>query len=201
MKTGGARQVIDVGAMLGADNARAALSTFLGREIPSGETTVELKSIMEMPELLGGMETEVATVLMEIEGDMPGNILLILYFESAGALVRQTTKDLEHGGGNDEMAVSALKEIGNILLSSFVNSFIDVSGLSMELSPPCFSRGPCGAVLDCLMSAYEQMGGRCLFIQTGFHDLESFIKAHILFLPYPSAMERFEASFENGMRA
>lgn len=191
--------ILDVCAMMGAAGAGEALSKLLDREIVMGDTSARIASPAEIQDALGGPDSEVAMVMMEMTGDVEGEILLVFPIESAAVVVSRTSRqNFDAYGENTELAMSSLEETGNILLSSFTGALSDISGLEIELSPPCISVGPCGATLDYVIISHERHGGKCLNINTGFFDLDNFVTGHIFLLADPEQLAKFTSSNAGG---
>lgn len=176
---------------IGAGNAVTALSTLLGRRI---EMTVPAVSILPIPavaELLGGDEAIVVGVYFRIEGDAPGNMLFVMDKASSKQLVdilmgniSQKTAVLDTF---DDLALSALMEIGNILGSSYLTALVTMTNLSLQISVPALAYDMSQAVLNIGLIQYGQVGDSALVIETAFHAGESVVSSHFFFIPDPDS--------------
>lgn len=184
-------------ANAGADRARYALSKIMDREVEMSGVEAMMKPLQEMPEVLGDVESEVVAILMELTPDAPGNILLLIYFDSAMNIAEQLLST--HCSSDEEISEltsSALEETGNMMMSSFLSAIAEQTGIPLEPLPPLISQGPCGAVMDYIIVSYDQYGEDCVFIKTDFSDYAQSLKAFILFLPFPETAERLMSAAE-----
>ena len=111
---------------IGAGNAATALATMLGTKVDMTVPKVELVDFSDMGETLGGEEQIMAGIYLQISGDITGSIMFLLEEKSAHELVAHLmgTGDasFEEGQPFTEMEQSALSEIGNIIVGSYLNS-------------------------------------------------------------------------------
>ncbi len=127
-------------ANVGLGHATTALSEMAGRsfrmEIPNAES-LPMETVMQR---LGGKEDLAVGVYMPFEGDMEGQIAFVFPWASAQSLwntllgsAPATPDDV------DELAGSAMLEIGNIINSSYLNAISDMTGSSLQATPPLVS--------------------------------------------------------------
>ena len=107
---------------VGMGNAATALSQMVSDSVSLHVPSVTIADIAEVPDLIGGAERIVVGVTMQIHGDACGNILLVFPEESARQLAGQLLGEAVPGGRFDAMAESTLKEVGNILGSSYLGA-------------------------------------------------------------------------------
>jgi chemotaxis protein CheC len=195
--------MLEAAARAGAESAREALSSLLDRDIVLSGISVESRSIVNLPETIGGSDTEVVAILMELTEEMPGNILLVIYFDRAEEFARELTASEVNLAEMDEMTMSALGETGNIMLNSFLTATAELTGQSLFPLPPLVSKGPCAAVMDYIMIRYDEFGSDCVLMKIGYSDRDQGIHTHILFFPLPETAEKLAAAAgsraENGV--
>ena len=63
---------------IGAGNATTALSQLINTRIDMRVPQVKLLSFAELAEIIGGAETLVAGILLNLEGDIDGSMLFVL---------------------------------------------------------------------------------------------------------------------------
>ena len=109
---------------VGAGNAATALSQVLNKKIDMNVPKVSLIPIEEVPDLVGGPDSLIVAIFLRVYGKAPGNILFLMPKKNAFFLV-DDLMGRPHGTTQtlDAMDESALKEIGNILTGSYLNSF------------------------------------------------------------------------------
>lgn len=123
---------------IGAGNATAALSVMMNSNLRMEVPIVRVLDFNEIPDLVGGADTIVATVLTHFEGEISGMTLFILELEEAKNLIctmlgKSNSEEFEEF---DHMAKSALKEVGNILMSSYISSICTLANFQLHTDPP-----------------------------------------------------------------
>ena len=113
-----------------------------------------------------------AGIYLAIEGDITGSIMFLLQEESAHSLVARLmgTAPSKNEDGFNEMEISALKEIGNIITGSYLNSLSTLTNLTITESVPDISIDMAGAILSVPAIEFGMLGDKILLIQTAFTD-------------------------------
>jgi chemotaxis protein CheC len=188
---------------IGMGHAATAMSQLLDETIQLNVPRVTLTEIAEVPELLGGAENLVAGVTLQILGDARGNILLVFPSESASRLLGRLLRQEEAVPLESEIAVSTLKEVGNILASAYLNALGGLLGKTLIPSIPMFSCDMAGAVVDYLLIELSELGDQALTVETEFRGDDSSrepIRGHFFLLPDPQSLHVLLTSVggENG---
>lgn len=155
---------------IGTGNATTALSKMLNCKVDMYVPQVRLLDFSEVGSVIGGEELLMAGVYLGVQGDISGSILFMLEVSSAQKLIR-----ILLGGDSDEtqlseMEESALKEIGNIITASYLNSLSSLTGLSIYPTVPALCLDMAGAILSVPAIVYGTMADKLLMIQTQFFD-------------------------------
>jgi chemotaxis protein CheC len=156
---------------IGAGNATTALAQMLGAKVDMSVPQVKLLDFKDVGDCMGGAEQIMAGIYLKIEGDVEGSIMYLSDQKAARALVNKlmgtdTPEDAEF----EEMELSALKEIGNIITGSYLNSLSTMTGLKMLPSVPYLAVDMCGAILSVPAIEFGLMGDKLLLIETAFSD-------------------------------
>ena len=171
---------------IGAANATTALAQMLQRKIDMSVPTAELLEFKNLGETIGGEETVMAGVYMTVNGDITGSMMFLLKKESARRLVNQllfrSNEDIDPDADFDEMEMSAMKEIGNIMTGSYLNSMSDLTRLKIYPSVPDITIDMAGAILSVPAIEFGVLGDRILMIQTRFFD-EIEIDGYFILVP------------------
>ena len=171
---------------IGAGNATTALAQMLQRKIDMSVPTAELLEFKNLGETIGGEETVMAGVYMTVNGDITGSMMFLLKKESARRLVNQllfrSNEDIDPDADFDEMEMSAMKEIGNIMTGSYLNSMSDLTRLKIYPSVPDITIDMAGAILSVPAIEFGVLGDRILMIQTRFFD-EIEIDGYFILVP------------------
>ncbi len=134
-------------ANIGSGNAATSLSAMLGRPIDISVPSARALPLAEAVEAVGDADTEVTGVVLAVFGSIDAIVLLIFSPESAATLVTLLGVDPD-----DEMAASALCEIGNIVGCSYIGAFAAMTGLSLEPSPPSLATDMLGAIVTSVLA-------------------------------------------------
>ncbi|MBR1910670.1 MAG: chemotaxis protein CheC, partial [Lachnospiraceae bacterium] len=133
---------------------------------------VDLLEFSEVGEAMGGEEQIMAGIYLIVEGDISGSIMFLLEKSSAKALVAKLmgTTSENPDGEFDEMELSALKEIGNIITGSYLSSLSTLTNLNIHPTPPDICIDMCGAILSVPAIEFGAISDKMLLIATEFTD-------------------------------
>ena len=183
---------------IGTGNAATALSGLLSRMIHMDVPKTELVSIYELSEHYGDPLQIVGAVFVRSTGGFGCSLIFIQNEEDADVMVELLLK--QQFGTHipideipDEMKDSALSEVGNIVLSSFLNAINILLGTQHQISVPGVAHDMLSSILDVVASIYGQMGETALLVNTelSVDGLEAGrkISGHIILIPDPDALE------------
>ena len=149
---------------IGTGNAANALSSMLGCEVRIDMPEVRIMGYNEAIDWIGGPETVTAGVLARLEGEINGIILSIQHMEFINLV-------LQHMIGNGvedyqyltELEISALLEVGNIMISAFANAMAGLTDMKIRLTVPAFAVDMQGAIIAVPMAEF---GGQSDYIMT-----------------------------------
>lgn len=155
---------------IGTGNATTALSQMLNCKVDMNVPQVKLLEFSHVGELMGGEELIMAGIYLGVQGDIKGSILFLLEKESAQKLVERLLGTPSSGDELSEMEQSALKEIGNIITASYLNSLSTLTNLVIYPSVPALSIDMAGAILSVPAIVFGTIADKLLLIQTQFFD-------------------------------
>lgn len=169
---------------IGAGNATTSLSVLLQNNLRMEMPVVKITSFDEVPEMIGGAETVVSAVLTHFDGDVSGMILFVLELNEAKNLAgSMLNKTYDEGFTQfDHMDKSALKEVGNILMSSYLSSISTLTNLQVHTDPPAICVDMAGSVLDLPLIELGQIGDNALIIDSKFMDKDEPIDGFLMFV-------------------
>jgi two-component system chemotaxis sensor kinase CheA/chemotaxis protein CheC len=116
----------------GAEEATRSMTQMTGIEATVEVTKISLVERGDIGEELGE-ETEFVGVQFDFEGALAGETVLIFEREQSEEIVEAL---LPGGMESDSMAQSSVEEIGNIMMSGFIDGWAEYLGTSIEHSPP-----------------------------------------------------------------
>ena len=130
--------------------------------------------LMEAYELGGSIcdeEETVVGIFLEVQGDIDGSMMFLMNMESAHIIVNKLMmRDNDYREPFDEMDLSALKEIGNIIAASYLSALATLTNLRIAPSVPYISVDMAAAILSVPAIMFGQYGDNALFIETEFGD-------------------------------
>lgn len=181
---------------IGAGHAVTALHQMTRRVIALEVPSVQLLPFSEVTENLGGPEAEVVGLFFRIYGGARGNMLVVMPRHSAEHLLEVLFDGEGPRKPLGEMEISALKEVGNILASSYLSAVGALLKVSLIPSIPAFSLDMAQAVVDLLLIELAAVTHRALVIQTDFYTRDRSFAGHFCLLPDPASIEVFLGALE-----
>ena len=155
--------------IIGAGNAATALSMLVNTQIDIGVPSVRLCDFSQMVSLIGEEEEVAVGILLMLKGDINGMMMFILKTDVASTLVN--IMGLECDGTNfDEMQLSAIQEVGNIITGAYLCSLSDLTRLTIDVSVPLLQIDMVGSLLSVPAIEFGKLGDKVLLIETKFDD-------------------------------
>ena len=149
---------------IGTGNAATALSQLLNCEVRITRPEVRIMGYNEAIEWIGGAEEITAGVLVKMGGQINGIMLAVQKLDFINQVLKSIMgKGVEDYMGLHEMECSALIEVGNIMISTFINALSGLADLKIELTVPAFTVDMQGAIMAVPMAEY---GGQSDHIMT-----------------------------------
>lgn len=169
---------------IGAGNAATALAKILDKRVDMKVPQVRVMDFSEISDMLGGAETQVVGILLGVEGDISGNMMFILDLQSAQLLVnflmgRPSKTDLDY----DEITLSALKEIGNILAGSYLSALSNLTNLTIKSTVPGLAIDMAGAILSVPAIEFGKTSDFALYIENEFTDGLNSVIGNLFLIP------------------
>ena len=123
-------------------------------------------------------------ILLNMTGDVKGMLMFILDKEFTHMLINVLLdKNIESFENINEMDLSALKEIGNMLSGSYISAISQLTGLDIRLTPPQIAIDMVGAIISYPATLLGVMGDKALYIEENFLKSQDKIKSHLLIIP------------------
>ena len=173
----------EVGSV-GTGNAATALSQLLGREVRITLPEVRIMGYNEAIAWIGGPEAVTAGVLVRMSGQMNGIMLSVQQLEFVNLVLESMVGTKISGYEElDDMGRSALVEVGNITISTFINALSGLSDISLELTVPAFAVDMQGAILAVPMAEYGGTSDYLMTIGANFICDNQQVPCHLLLSP------------------
>ncbi|MBR0597556.1 chemotaxis protein CheC [Sinanaerobacter chloroacetimidivorans] len=166
---------------IGAGNAASALATILDERVDISLPRVRITDFDTAINALGGAETMTVGVLVNFSGEANGMIMFLLNMEDAKNIMDILVGDTEDDDNLlSELKLSAIKEIGNILGSSYINSISTLTGLVINISIPYIAIDMAGALMSVPIIEFGSVGDKVMFIEESFSAEENHLKSNII---------------------
>ena len=154
---------------IGTGNAATALSSMLGAEVRISLPQVRIMGYNEAIDWIGGPEAITSGVLVGLRGEINGVMLCVQQLPFARLVLRRMLgKEVSSYEELDEICRSALVEVGNIMVSTFVNALCGLAGIGIKLTVPAFALDMQGAILAVPMAEYGFQSDYILTISSDF---------------------------------
>lgn len=154
---------------IGTGNAATALSQMIGKEVRITLPEVRIMGYNEAIEWIGGPEQVTAGVLVGMGGQMNGIMLSVQQIGFVNmVLEHMMNMSITSYDQLDELGRSTLVEVGNIMISTFINAFSGLSDISVNLTVPAFAVDMQGAILSVPMAEYGGMSDYLMTIGGNF---------------------------------
>ena len=156
---------------IGAGNATTAIANMLGSRLNMQVPKVQLMEASELGGAICDEEETIVGIFLEICNDISGSIMFLMRMDSAHVIVNKLMmRDPEYNEPFDEMDLSALKEIGNIIAASYLSALSSLTGLRIQPSVPYIAVDMAAAILSVPAIQFGQYGDNALFIETELGD-------------------------------
>ena len=169
---------------IGTGNAATSLSALIGMPVRIQQPEVRIMGYNEAIEWIGGPEEITAGVLVGMDGQISGIMLSVQQLEFVNlvldTMLGKTVKDYME---LQELESSALTEVGNIMISTFINALSGLSNISVNLTVPAFAVDMQGAILSVPMAAYGGMSDYLMTIGGNFVCEEEQVPCRLLLSP------------------
>ena len=156
-----------------AGNATTALAEILGRRIELELPHMKIVSVPTLSQHLGvDPEEPVIGIHVQIWGGVRGNALMILSAKDAFALLdiligmRQ-----ESPSSLTEVGISALKEIGNIVVNAYLSALSAITGIAAFPSTVTLSSGAAKSVINLIFAGlHKDKPEETILVEAHFKD-------------------------------
>lgn len=182
---------------IGAGNATASMSQLINKQIKMEVPSVQVVTINEMIDTIGGPERLIVAIFFRFEGEVTGTVYFILTIEEAEYLVSEMTNgfvtEIMKDGKADAMAVSVLQEISNILNGSYLSAMADFTNLRMTTSVPYLSIDMAAATMVTGLVELSRATDYAIMIDTQIkgNEASNTARGHFLLIPDPESIPNF----------
>jgi len=185
--------VIQETGNIGCSHAATAVSQMIGKIVDISVPNLQVKKLSELNTAINQIfdkNEKVVGVYLELVDEFKGSILFLFPLKSALALsdvlVGQdpgTATDL------DEMAESAITEVGNIVVSAYTNALGNLLQETVMLSTPTFAYDMPDGVLEKVYDTLGEKATHALIFDIKFSGEDDLFTSYFVLLPSPESLE------------
>jgi len=174
---------------IGSGNATSALASLLNRKVDMQVPSVNIVEFANIADSVGGPGALVVGILVSITGEVNGMMMFLVKTESARRLLNVLMGNMDidapqEGVDFTHVEISALEEIGNILISSYLSSLAELTGFCLKPSIPYLSIDMANAILSVPAVEFGKVADKVLFIESIFGGLdEKTVSGYFLLIP------------------
>lgn len=179
---------------IGAGNATTAIAKMVGARIDMSVPNVKLLKVSELGTAVGKEDDTIIGIFLEVQNDINGSMMFLLDIESGHYLVNTLLgRDMSYDAPFDEMDLSVLKEIGNIIAASYLTALSTLTKLSIAPSVPYIAVDMAAAILSVPAIQFGMMGDKALMIETEI-NAELKINGYFILMPEPESYDKILTS-------
>ena len=162
----------EIGSM-GTAHAATALAHMIDKKVTMPVPNVSWLDFENVASFVGGAENIIVGILVSLSGNIQGMMMYLMEVESAHKIVElikpivgmQVTPSEDIYVFN-EMEESIVKEVGNIMLSSYLTSLAGLTNSQIKQSIPYMTVDMANAILSVPASEFGKMSDKMLFIES-----------------------------------
>jgi chemotaxis protein CheC len=185
---------------IGAAHAATTLSQMIGSTVQMSVPGIKAIDIAELGSFMG--EESAALVVFELQGEIQHGGFVIFYItrESAIRLTNTMLGLTDMNRPMNEMDESALLEVGNIMVSAFLDATAELLGFVMLPSPPSMTIDMAHAAMSSLIAGLGEEIDEVLLFSTELTCEEHKIDSDIIMMPETKTLARIVELLENMMK-
>lgn len=173
-------------ANVGGGNAATSISQLIKKPVNMTVPVIKIINYDELYETTMSEDTVVNAVIMKMLGDEEGTFLFVT---SEGALNDLINMMLPEGIPlTDELSQSGIKELVNILVTSFLNAISKMVDINLISSVPILTMEMFGAILSSVYMESEQYDENIMIIKNEFLYRGDIIDSSLYFVPKPGVL-------------
>lgn len=175
-------------ANVGGGNAATSISQLINKPVTMEVPTIKILNYSQVFEKIMSEDTMVHATMMRMLGDAEGIYLFVTRPEASEALVHMMLSDFINDE-NKELHDSALKELVNIVVSSYLNAVSKMVHVNLISSVPLLSEDMFGAILSSAYIESEQYDENIMIIKNEFLYQGERIESSLYFIPKPGVLK------------
>ena len=169
---------------IGTGHAATALSKLLQREVRITIPKVQILDFDGAVKRIGKEEEIIGATLVQMSGDLDGLMLFLCDKRFARKMLKKLLQtEYKDFDAMDDMAFSALKEVGNIIICSYINAFSQLVHVDLHLSVPSSTVNMLGGILTVPMAEFGYESDKLMYSNADFLMDGKSLPSWLLMLP------------------
>lgn len=173
---------------IGGGHAATSLSQLIEKPVHMTVPVIEMMAYADVYEQIMPEETVIKAIVIKMMGDAEGVFLFTVDQQFSKDLVAMMLPD--NTTYSEEMANSALQELVNILVNSFLNAVMKLIDRNLITSVPIMIEDMFGAIMSSAYMEQSQYDDSIMIIKNEFYYLGDRLESSLYFIPKPGIIEK-----------
>lgn len=175
-------------ANIGGGHAATSLSKMIGKRVGMDVPFLRLLPYDEVFANIQSDETVVRAVLSQVVGEEYGVFLFVVPLDESDKLAQLLLP--EDVTIDFELANSAIKELSNILVQSFLQAVMQMINKPLVASLPSLTVDLYGSILSSVYMEQNQFSDEIFIMKNKFYSMGHVIEGSLYFVPKPQVLEK-----------
>lgn len=173
---------------IGGGHAATSLSQLVDKPVHMTVPVIEMMEYADVYEQIMPEETVIKAIIIKMMGDAEGVFLFTVDQQvSENIVAMMLPKNTPY---SEAMANSALQELVNILVNSFLNAVMKLMDANLITSVPIIIEDMFGAIMSSVYLEQSQYDDSIMIIKNEFYYLGDRLESSLYFVPKPGIIEK-----------
>lgn len=173
---------------IGGGNAATSLSQLIEKPVHMTVPVIEMLDYEDVYQQIMPEETIVKAIVTKMLGEAEGLFLFTVDQEASENIVKMMMP--EGVSYSEQLADSALQELVNIIVNSFLNAIIKLLDIHLVTSVPLLTKDMFGAIMSSVYLEQGQYEERVMIIKNEFYYEGDRLESSLYFVPKPGILEK-----------
>lgn len=173
---------------IGGGNAATSLSQLIEKPVNMTVPVIELLDYEDVYQQIMPEDTIVKAIVTKMLGEAEGVFLFTVDQEASENIVKMMMPEGVSYSG--QLADSALQELVNIIVNSFLNAIIKLLDIHLVTSVPLLTKDMFGAIMSSVYLEQGQYEERVMIIKNEFYYEGDRLESSLYFVPKPGILEQ-----------
>lgn len=173
---------------IGGGHAATSLSQLIEKPVYMTVPVIEMMEYADVYEQIMPEEAVIKAVIIKMMGDAEGVFLFTVDQQVSETIVAMMLP--ENTPYSEDLANSALQELVNILVNSFLNAVMKLMDANLITSVPIIIEDMFGAIMSSVYLEQNQYDDSIMIIKNEFYYLGDRLESSLYFVPKPGIIEK-----------